>query len=61
MSSSSSVKGTPACAGVYRGPARVVTRLEDAKTIQKVVYTFFLMVLITLILLPAMVTNKWWY
>lgn len=29
------VKGTPVCRGVYEGTARVVTRLEDAHTIQK--------------------------
>ena len=29
------VTGTPGCRGVYDGPARVITKLEDAKLIQK--------------------------
>ena len=31
-------RGTPGSRGVYRGPARVVTRLADAESIQKVLY-----------------------
>ena len=30
------VRGTPVSRGVYGGPARVVTRLADAESIQKV-------------------------
>ena len=33
------VRGTPVSRGVYRGPARVVTRLADAESIQKVLYS----------------------
>ncbi len=29
------VRGTPGCTGAYTGPARVVTRLEDARTIRR--------------------------